>query len=249
MKDNLKDNARSLRDFEISPRPFAWERIQNKLEEDKKKSKAFFWWARAAVILLIGLSGYSWLTTDSDSTDEIGKNSYPVIQPSEEVIEYEKPKMIAESRKLETPELVVEKAVKNTAKNNQKKNKASHDSAKKIQKEEIAFQEINQEKIFAPERLPFTVHSETLISDSINQPKEAISIVIEYKAGSKISSELLAKEDHKKSQEDQSLKKIIDKVREVNGEKLSLAYLREAKDDLFDLDLSKFRAGHKSENN
>lgn len=254
MKDNKTDKIfrDKLQNFEKSPRPEAWSKINEQLHEDKKTA-TFLWWHKAAIILVLCLSGFlifykmsnhnsnqpnNLTDLNSDQSENLGLTpTTNIAEKRSSSTEPNTSNLNADSIQEETPVTIEPEAyqyIAKTAKSKAPKPEINISTVRKNLYEEVAKPENEIENPPAIANASLDEGEETLVKNKSTPP-----ITIEFKSGKKATKEtLLAHTEPEKTEGSPAFnfKKLLSKVKE--GE-IGLADIRQAKDDLFAFDTFK----------
>lgn len=254
MKDNKTDKIfrDKLQNFQKSPRPDAWSKINEQLHKDKKTA-TFLWWHKAAIILVLCLSGFlifykmsnhnrnqpnNLTDLKSDQSENLGINpTTNIAEKRSSSTEPNTSNLNADPIQEETP-VTIEPAtyqyIAKAAKSKAPKPEINISTVHKNLYEEAAMpeNEIGNQPTIANASLE---EGKKIIVNNKSTPP----ITIEFKSGKKAAKEtLLADTEPEKTKGSPAFnfKKLLSKVKE--GE-IGLADIRQAKDDLFAFDTFK----------
>ena len=262
MKHNQIDKLfEKVREAEKRPQPQAWDRIQEELHKDSSPAKV--WYKIAAVFILVSLSTlvffYMRESTRLNNSRSISqtlpdeKEALPLKNEEKQHLRQSSPKentvnekaltAIVKEQKNEVfkPNSVATSKSSATTRKTQprKDNKAEEKPASDIPDEKIPTidaEEEAREVLLASQAVPQPTSTEAL---AVEQQKTALpSITIEFKSGKTPDKTALASNTEAKSPSTPlfTIKKVIEKVKDVKEGEIGLAQLREAKDDFFALD-------------
>lgn len=250
MKDNKIDILfkKKLQGLEKSPRPVAWDKIHSQITKDKL---SIVWWHRAAIIVLLCLSGVLIFYKKDDLnnkqpeilSDSRGENT--LDQTEDKVAENDSHDSYNYSKKLHADALKEENSPSLRPKATKPSAKITKDLVAKTDTASGSDQYMHEDK----ENGQYQSNHSTIADASIFKEEAEIPIkdtppvTIEFRSRKRtVEKPLLTDNSLESITEDHSsftLKKLMTKVKDIKESEISLADLRQAKDNLFAFDTYK----------
>lgn len=255
--------TQELKNFEKGPPAEAWDKIQSQLNKTQSKRKVL-WWPKAAVIILLCLSSFFLIneTLKLSRTADNGKearltSSDPTTMPEVEgkdlLPKNQEVGGIADNkgdinRQAPKAESTIEKTESHKAKLitsvplKAKPKKAGNEA---MQNDTLEKHIENESKVVPAYMADIDILStekENLLSGT---KKTTPSVTIEYISGRPEQPVFVAEKEE--SNQSIFIKKFFNKVKDAQSGELGLGTIREAKDELFALELQKIKNTVKSE--